>query len=58
MNLEAGFKTTYNNLPLFQGRVIIKEEELAKEEVLLEYLEDLVIFTDRVNKERVGVGLV
>ena len=49
MNLEAGFKTTYNNLPLFQGRVIIKEEELAKEEALLEYLEDLVIFIDRAN---------
>ena len=49
MNLEAGFETTYNNLPLFQGRVIIKEEELAKEEALLEYPEDLVIFTDRAN---------
>ena len=49
MNLEASFKTTYNNLPLFQGRVIIKEEELAKEEALLEYLKDLVIFINRVN---------
>jgi hypothetical protein len=49
VNLEAGFETTYNNLPLFQGRVIIKEEELAKEEALLEYPEDLVIFTDGAN---------
>ena len=25
---------------------------------MLEYLKDLVIFTDRANKERIGVGLV
>jgi hypothetical protein len=58
VNLEAGFETTYNNLPLFQGRVIIKEEELAKEEALLEYPEDLVIFTDGANQEKAGAGLV
>ena len=58
MNLEASFKTTYNNLPLFQGRVIIKEKELANKEALLEYLKDLVIFTDGANKKRAGVGLV
>ena len=38
--------------------MIIKEEELAKEEALLEYPEDLVIFTDGANKERAGAGLV
>ena len=33
-------------------------EKLAKEEALLEYLEDLVILTDRASQERVGAGIV
>ena len=43
---------------MFQGEVIIKELKLAKREALLEYPEDLVIFTDRVRQERAGAGLV
>ena len=44
----------------------MRELEIVKREALLEYLEDLVIFTDRAKqggdgqereKERVGVGL-
>ena len=47
----------------FQGEVIIRELEIAKWEALLEYLEDLVIFTDGAKQgggrqERAGVGLV
>ena len=49
VNLKAGFKTTYSNLTPFKGQVVIKEPKAAKEEALLEYLEDLVIFTDRAN---------
>ena len=63
VNLEARFETTYSNLPLFQGEVIIRELEIAKREALLEYLEDLVMFTDRakqgrVRQERARVGLL
>ena len=58
VNLKAGFKTTYSNRTLFKGQVVIKEPKVTKEEALLEYLEDLVIFTDRANQERAGAGLV
>ena len=33
-------------------------EKLAKEEALLEYLEDLVIFTDGASQDRAGAGIV
>ena len=58
VNLEAGFETTYSNLPPFQGEVVVKEEKLAKEEALLEYPEDLVIFTDGASQHKAGAGLV
>ena len=58
VNLNTGFETTYSNLTPFKGQVVIKEPKAAKEKALLEYLEDLVIFIDRANQERVGAGLV
>jgi hypothetical protein len=58
VNSEAGFEATYSNLPRFTGQVVIKEPKKAKDEALLEYLEDLVIFTDGAKQERAGAGLV
>ena len=57
MNLEPGFKATYK-LPQFNGQVVIKEPRAAREEALLEYPEDLVIFTDGASQEKAGAGLV
>jgi ribonuclease HI len=58
VNSEAGFEATYSNLPRFTGQVVIKEPKKAKDEALLEYPEDLVIFTDGAKQERAGAGLV